>query len=106
MEGYGPAHGLDAANWVFLTSGSERPAATRELAEQYGHKFAPTPDGMQMHGVVTHVIDRDGRLKANFHGLKFEPSNLVIYVNALLNDSPHPHGPKEMSVWDRLRALF
>ena len=106
MEGYGPAHGLDPKNWVFLTSGPERPAATRELAEPHGHRFAPTPDGMQMHGVVTHVIDRDGRLKANFHGLKFEPSNLVIYVNALLNDSPHPHGPKEMSFWDRLRALF
>lgn len=106
MEGYGPAHGLDAANWVFLTSGPERPADTRELAQQYGHRFAPTPDGMQMHGVVTHVIDRDGRLKANFHGLEFEPSNLVVYVNALLNDSPHPHGRSEMSFWDRLQALF
>lgn len=106
MQGYGPAHGFDPTNWVFLTSGPEHPAATRELAERYGHKFMPTPDGMQAHGVVTHVIDREGRLKANFHGLKFEPSNLVLYVNALLNDSPHAHGPKEMSFWDRLRALF
>lgn len=106
MEGYGPAHGLDPTNWVFLTSGPERPAATRELAEQYGHRFTPVPDGMQMHGVVTHVIDLEGRLKANFHGLKFEPSNLVVYVNALLNDSPHAHGPKPMSFLNRLRTLF
>lgn len=31
----GPAHGLDPANRVFLTSGPERPAATRRLAERY-----------------------------------------------------------------------
>ena len=106
VEGYGPAHGLEPSNWIFLTSGPERPTATRELAQQYGHRFTPASDGMQMHGVVTHVIDREGRLKANFHGLKFESSNLVVYVNALLNDSPHPHGPKPTSFWDRLRALF
>src|SRR3546814_4907854 len=30
LRGYGEAHGLNPANWVFLTSGAERPTATRE----------------------------------------------------------------------------
>ena len=54
LRGYGPAHGLDPVNWVFLTGGPERPAATRELAERYG--------------------------------LKFEPVNFIVHLNALTND--------------------
>jgi protein SCO1/2 len=75
------------------------------LAEQFGHRFDKTADGYQAHGIVTHVIDKEGRWRANFHGLKFEPSNLVIFANALVNDfekhsDPHP------SLWDRVKGWF
>jgi protein SCO1/2 len=107
LRGYGPAHGLDPVNWVFLTTTLDKPEdATRQLAQAYGHKFTKTADDYQMHGIVTHVIDRDGRWRANFHGLKFEPVNLVMFVNALVNDV-HPqqkHG--EESFWDKVRNLF
>ncbi len=86
MRSYGPAHGLDSKNWLFLTSGAERPAATRELAERYGLKFTPSKDGYQMHGVVTHLIDKSGNLRARYHGLKFKETNLIVHVNALTND--------------------
>ncbi len=33
LSDYGPSHGLDPVNWVFLTSGPGRPTATRELAD-------------------------------------------------------------------------
>ena len=36
-----------------------------------------------MHSVVTFIIDRGGRFAAKFHGLKFKPNNLVLYVNGL-----------------------
>jgi protein SCO1/2 len=107
MRDYGPIHGLDTLNWTFLTSGPEKPEKTRELAKTFGHLFTLTDDGFQIHGIVTHVIDREGRLRANFHGLKFEPTNLVIYINALTNDlheAPHPDEPE--SLWDRLKAWF
>lgn len=105
LHQFGSAHGLDAATSTFLTSRPERPTATRNLAKRYGHKFVKTGDRLQIHGVVTHVIDRDGRWVANFHGLRFEPINLVIVINALLNDSPdrHDHGG---GLWDRFRRLF
>ncbi len=38
-----------------------------------------------MPGVVTHVIDQQGRMRARFRGLEFDPVNLVIFVNALTN---------------------
>ena len=91
LKAYGPAHGLDGANWTFLTTRPGQPDdATRQLAERFGHKFTRTNDGEYAHGVVTHVIDRDGRLRGNFHVLKFDPANLVTLVNALVNDVHKP----------------
>ena len=106
LRDYGPAHGLDPSNWVFLTSGPDRPEdTTRKLAESFGHGFTKTEDGYQAHGVVTHVIDREGRWRANFHGLEFEPMNLVIYINALGNAHGTEKHP-EQSWWDRILNLF
>lgn len=87
LKDYGPAHGLDPVNWTFLTSGPEDPDATRQLAEAYGLKFTRQEDGYQMHGLVTHLIDKSGRLRARAHGLKFDDTNLIVYVNALTNDA-------------------
>lgn len=105
LRDYGKAHGLDPANWVFLTSAPDKPEnATRKIAEAYGLKFTAGDGGMQMHGVVTHVIDQDGRLRARFHGLKFEPVNLVVFVNALTNRTQKPHPHPELRFWDKLKG--
>lgn len=92
MRKYGVDHGLDPVNWTFLTSGSERLTATRNLVQQFGHKFTEAEGGYQVHSVVTHVIDKEGRWRANFHGLKFHPTNLVLFVNALVNDAHRADG--------------
>ncbi|OYX71161.1 MAG: cytochrome-c oxidase [Rhizobiales bacterium 32-66-11] len=107
LRGYGNAHGLDPINWMFLTAAPDQPEdSTRKIAEAYGLKFTQGDDGMQMHGIVTHVIDQDGRLRARFHGLKFEPVNLVIFVNALTNRAQKPHGHPSSGFWDKLKGLF
>ena len=74
--------------------------------EKFGHKFTEADGGYQVHSVVTHVIDREGRWRANFHGLKFEPTNLVLFINGLVNDAGAPHGHGEQSLWEKLRNLF
>jgi protein SCO1 len=104
LRSYGAVHGLDPANWVFLTAAPGQPEdATRKLAEAYGLKFEPGEGGQQMHTVVTNVIDRDGRFAAKFHGLRFDPTNLVLYVNGLTNaESPLPRS----GFWEGVRALF
>ncbi len=86
LRAYGPAHGLDRHNWVFLTSGADKPEATRELADRYGLKFTRTEKDMFMHGTVTHIIDYEGNLRARFHGLKWDQINMLVYINALTND--------------------
>ena len=87
MKTYGSAHGLDPVNWVFLTSGPDKPAVTRELAWRYGLKFTQTKEGYQMHGVVTHLIDKSGNIRAKYHGLKFNETNMIVHINALTNDT-------------------
>ena len=105
LKSYGAAHGLDAGNWTFLTTGpGQSEDATRKLAEAFGHKFAKADDGYQMHGVVTHVIDRNGRGAANFHGLRFATVNMVLYINGLVNRHQLP-APAD-GWWRRLKRLF
>ncbi len=86
LQNYGPNHGLDPINWTVLTSGPEEPSVTREVAGKYGLKFTLGEDGYQMHGVVTHLIDKSGNLRARYHGLRFHPTNLIVHINALSND--------------------
>lgn len=107
LSEYGQAHGLDPLNWVFLTAAPGQPEdSTRKIAESYGLKFTEGEGGMQMHGIVIHVIDQGGRLRARFHGLKFEPVNLVVFVNALTNRTQKPHGHPEPGLWDSLKGLI
>ncbi len=87
MRDYGERLGLDRANWSFLTTGGEDGQATRTLARDYGLKFTPGDDGYFLHGVVTHVIDKSGILRARYHGLKVDPLNIILFINALTNDS-------------------
>jgi len=107
LRGYGEAHGLDSANWTFLTARPGDPeATTRELSEAYNIRFDPLDDGQQMHGVVTNVIDRNGRLAAKFHGLRFDPVNLVLYINGLTNTPSRSEGSTETGWWSSIRGFF
>ncbi|MGE0253528.1 MAG: SCO family protein [Alphaproteobacteria bacterium] len=107
LSAYGEDHGFDPANWLFLTvRPGEAEDATRRLAEQFGHRFDRSADGSyQTHGIVTHIIDKYGRWRANFHGLRFEPTNMVLFLNALVNDS-HTDAGTRGSIWNRFRDLF
>ncbi len=105
---YGEAHGLDPVNWAFLTSPADAPQdTTRKVAKAYGLEFTEV-DGVQMHGLVTHVVDREGRLRGRFHGLNFEALSLVTFANALANDTYDADGHSEPSqgLWSWITSLF
>ncbi|CAN7725642.1 SCO family protein [Mesorhizobium sp. LjNodule214] len=107
LRDYGPAHGLDPVNWLFLTTNQgQSEDSTRKLAEAFGHKFTLSDDGYQMHGIVTHVIDKEGRWRANFYGLNFASVNLVTLVNALTNNIERPHDEPEEGWLAKLKNLF
>lgn len=107
LRDYGVIHGMDPANWTFLTvAPGQPPETTRNLAQAFGHTFAVENDGTQTHGVVTHVLDKTGRWRGNFHGLEFDPVNMVLFVNALVNDYDKPHGAAPRGLWDRAMDMF
>lgn len=84
LRAYGPAHGLDPTNWMFLRSDDVE--ATRRLAERLQQSFKPLKSGQFLHAAVTYLIDRKGRLRARYFGLKFDPTNLILHINALANE--------------------
>lgn len=93
MRAYGKNFGFDPANWHFLyRAEGEPPETTKRIAEAYGLKFSDAGEGVQVHGVVTHVIDQTGELRARFHGLEFKPENLVSYVAVLAKGHQEPAG--------------
>ena len=63
-------------------------------------------NGDLMHGVLTIVIDQDGQTRGRFHGLEFQPVNLVMFVNALVNKIQNAHDREEPGLWARLKELF
>lgn len=106
MQEFGPARGLDPANWRFLTSGPDQKEATRELVEQFGHSYRVVEDGYQIHGTVTHVIDQRGQWRANFHGLNVQLPNLVMFVNALTNERHNPDEDGKPGILQRFMGIF
>jgi protein SCO1/2 len=95
MRAHGEAHGLDPRNWIFLYGGTAELQEGIRLTKAYGLEFTPAAQGVQMHGVVTHVIDQEGILRARFHGLKVQPLSVTAFINTLLY--PDHHGPAAAS---------
>ena len=94
-QGYGKAHGLTGDNWAFGAPAD--PKTAQDLARQAGLTLLEKPGAGISNPPVTFAIDRNGWLRARFLGLKYDPLNLVTYVNALTNDfhdvdqRQHPH---------------
>jgi protein SCO1/2 len=106
---YGESHGLEHSNWRFLTKTPDQDeASTRRLAEAYGHRFTPVDGQYQAHGIVTHIIDKGGQWRANFYGLKFSPVNMVLFINALTNDTHAREAlkPEDGGLWSYIRKWF
>ena len=107
MQSYAKAHGVDRVNWTLLRPQPDHAEdSTRMLAEAFGHRFTLGEHGLQMHGVVTHVVDRRGRWRANFHGLEFATINLVQYLNQLTNEHDREHQHQTRNFWERLLDYF
>lgn len=100
-----PQHyGLDAANWVFLFGGPGLESAGTDLARAYSLEFTPAGESVQIHGVVTHLIDPEGRMRARYHGLGFDSVSLVSYAAALLHGE-HGAGVGSVSGETRLTPM-
>src|SRR3546814_8965990 len=80
MGDHSPADGPDPTNWTFLATVPDWPAdATRRLA--YGHTFSKTGEGYQVHGVVSHVVDKQGRWRSEEHTSELQSLMRISYAD-------------------------
>lgn len=85
IRSHADSFGLDPANWLFLYGGPDGERLGIDLAKEYGLEFVPIEgEEEQMHGVVTHLIGPEGRLRARYHGLRFDPLSLTTHAAVLV----------------------
>ena len=90
----------DLVQFVSITTDPANDAG--RALEEYGKTHGLDP----MHSVVTFIIDRGGRFAAKFHGLKFKPNNLVLYVNGLSHRETQPEKNILTQWWDTVLHFF
>jgi protein SCO1/2 len=73
LRDYAEAFGADPAGWFFLTGQIE---AVREVATRYGVVMIPGVDGAIDHNLMTTLIDRQGRMRVQYSGYRFDPGEL------------------------------
>ena len=84
LKGYGAAHGARFDGWAFMTG---TPAEIREVAKRYGIFSKKTARGDVDHTFLTSVIDARGRLRVQYLGVRFDPTELFNDVRGVLAET-------------------
>jgi protein SCO1/2 len=69
LKEYAEALGANLAGWSFLTG---EPAAIREVAHRYGVAVGKAADGQVDHTLLTTLIDRQGVMRVQYLGYRFD----------------------------------
>jgi protein SCO1 len=69
LKGYAKAFEANLAGWSFLTGS---PDAVREVARRYGVAVAKAADGQVDHTMLTTLIDRQGVMRVQYLGYRFD----------------------------------
>jgi protein SCO1 len=83
LREYAQALDADLAGWSFLT-GTE--AAVREVAHRYGVVVVEAADGQVDHTLLTTLIDRDGVMRVQYLGYRFDPEEFRHDLLYLVNE--------------------
>ena len=84
LKGYARAHGVEAPGWAFLTGG---PDEIRDVIRRYGVFARQTGRGDVDHTFLTSLIDRDGVLRVQYMGVRFDPDELLKDLRSLLREA-------------------
>lgn len=84
---YARALGVDPSGWAFLTGSS---AAVREVARSYGvFHVRNSSDGVN-HNLLTSLVDRQGMLRVQYMGERFDPDELLHDLRDLITEGAAP----------------
>lgn len=84
LKRYAGAHGANPAGWAFLTG---TPAEIREVERRYGVWSKKSPRGDVDHTFLTSLIDRDGLLRVQYLGVRFDPDEFLADLRSLLREA-------------------
>ena len=84
LGAYAEAFDVDPAGWFFLTGEVD---AVRQVAARYGLVTIPSDNGAIDHNLLTTLIDRQGRIRLQYSGSRFDPEELHQDLLALLAES-------------------
>ena len=85
LRHYGAAHGARPPAWAFLTG---TPAEIDEVTRRYGVYRSRNPAGDVDHTFLTSLIDRDGVLRVQYMGVRFDPGEFLRDLRSLLAERP------------------
>jgi len=83
LRQYARRHAADVAGWSFLTG---TPEEIREVVRHYGvfaRKAAPSDVD---HNFLTSLVDRDGVLRVQYVGVRFDPDEMLRDLRFLLRE--------------------
>jgi len=81
---YAQAHGAKPAGWAFLTG---TPAEILVVEKKYGIFARKNPRGDVDHTFLTSLIDRDGILRVQYLGVRFDPNEFLADLRSLLREA-------------------
>ena len=84
LKRYAAAHGAKLAGWAFLT-GTQ--AQVRTIVRRYGAFYRKIPGGDIDHASLTSLVDRNGTLRVQYLGVRFDPDELFKDIQSLLQEN-------------------
>ena len=83
LKRFATAHGAQGAGWAFLTG---TPSEIRAVAKHYGVYYRKTSRGDVDHTFLTSLVDRDGILRVQYLGVRFDPNELLRDLQTLIRE--------------------
>jgi len=83
LRGYAKAHGANLSGWSFLTG---TPAVIDEVIRAYGAYARRAGRGNVDHLFLTSLVDRQGRIRVQYLGYRFDPDEMLRDLRSLLRE--------------------
>ena len=84
LKRYAAAHGAKLAGWAFLTGTQTQ---VRTIVRSYGAFYRKIPGGDIDHTSLTSLVDRNGTLRVQYLGVRFDPDELFKDIQSLLQEN-------------------
>jgi protein SCO1/2 len=84
LRRYAESYHADPAAWAFLRGS---PAQIREVARGYGVYYRTTERGEVEHTFLTSLVDKQGILRVQYLGVRFDPEEMLRDLRSLLAEA-------------------